>query len=96
MNLRIKEILGKNKITVTSFAKEIGITQANMSNIVNGKSKPSLETLEKIAKALNVEVWELFTSSTNTIELTALIDYKGVLYRFDSVEALKEFIKGLE
>lgn len=96
MNLRIKEILGKNKITVTSFAREIGITQANMSNIVNGKSKPSLETLEKIAKALNVEIWELFTSSTNTNELTALIDYKGVLYRFDSVEALKEFVKGLE
>lgn len=96
MNLRIKEILGKNKITITSFAKKIGITQANMSNIVNGKSKPSLETLEKIAKALNVETWELFTSSTNTNELTALIDYKGVLYRFDNVEALKEFTKGLE
>lgn len=96
MNLRIKEILSKDKITVTSFAKEIGITQANMSNIVNGKTKPSLETLEKIATALNVEVWELFTSSANTGEITALIDYKGILHRFDSVGALKEFVEGLE
>lgn len=96
MNLRIKELLSRDKITVTAFAKEIGITQANMSNIVNGKSKPSLETLEKIATALNVEVWELFTSSSNTDELTALIDYKGELYRFDSIEALKEFVGRLE
>ena len=31
-----------------------------MSNIVNGKSTPSLETLEKIALALEVPVTELF------------------------------------
>ncbi|WP_374693547.1 helix-turn-helix domain-containing protein [Bacteroides thetaiotaomicron] len=31
-----------------------------MSNIVNGKSAPSLETLERIANALEVDITELF------------------------------------
>lgn len=60
MELRIKDVLKEKKVTVVSLAGMIGITQPNMSNIVNGKSTPSLETLEKIATALGVEMWELF------------------------------------
>lgn len=94
MDLRIKEIIKEKHTTIQDLADAIGINRVTLSNSINGN--PTVETLQKIATALNVEVWELFTSSTNTNELTALIDYKGVLYRFDNVEALKEFIKGLE
>lgn len=94
MDLRIKEIIKEKHTTIQDLADAIGINRVTLSNSINGN--PTVETLQKIATALNVEVWELFTSSTNTNELTALIDYKGVLYRFDNVEALKEFVKGLE
>ena len=60
MELRIKDVLKEKKVTVVSLAGMIGITQPNMSNIVNGKSTPSLETLEKIASALEVDITELF------------------------------------
>lgn len=56
MKLRIKEVIKEKKFTVVALAGAIGITQPNMSNIVNGKSTPSLETLEKIATALGVEI----------------------------------------
>ena len=49
MELRIKDVLKEKKVTVVSLAGMIGIAQPSMSNIVNGKSMPSLETLEKIA-----------------------------------------------
>lgn len=62
MELRIREILESKDIKVSSLAETVGITRANMSNIVNGKSTPSLETLEKIANALEVEIWELLIS----------------------------------
>lgn len=94
MDLRIKEIIKEKHTTIQDLADAIGINRVTLSNSINGN--PTVETLQKIATALNVEVWELFTSSINTNELTALIDYKGVLYRFDNVEALKEFVKGLE
>lgn len=71
MELRIKDVLKEKKVTVVSLAGMIGITQPNMSNIVNGKSTPSLETLEKIADALNVPVTELFEQpKTDTVSLT--------------------------
>lgn len=94
MDLRIKEIIKEKHITIQDLADAIGINRVTLSNSINGN--PTVETLQKIATALNVEVWELFTSSANTDELTALIDYRGVLYRFDSVEALKEFVGRLE
>lgn len=60
MELRIKEILKDQGITNISLADQVGITRPNMSNIVNGKTKPSLDTLERIASALNVHISELF------------------------------------
>ena len=60
MELRIKEILRDKGATAVWLSSQIGITQPNMSNIVSGKSKPSLDTLERIAAALGVHVTELF------------------------------------
>lgn len=67
MELRIKDVIKEKKVTVVALAGTIGITQPNMSNIVNGKSMPSLETLEKIANALNVPVTELFEQPKSDI-----------------------------
>ncbi len=60
MELRIKEILKEQGITNISLADQVGITRPNMSNIVNGKTKPSLDTLERIAVALGVPFTDLF------------------------------------
>lgn len=60
MELKIKEVLKSKGMKVSSLAESVGITRANMSNIVNGKSMPSLETLEKIASALELDITALF------------------------------------
>jgi len=39
----------------------LGITRVGLSQLINGK--PSYPTLEKIATALNVPMWQLFASS---------------------------------
>lgn len=93
MDLRIKDICKEKKITQKDLAVQLGITNIGLSQQVNGN--PTVETLQKIANALNVDVWELFTSSSNKDELTALIDYKGELHRFNDIEALREFIEDL-
>ena len=61
MILRIKEVAKEKGISLSSLASMVGITQPNMSNIANNKNKPSLDTLEKIANALNVPITELFS-----------------------------------
>lgn len=62
MNLKIKELVKENIYirSISALAEKAGLTQANLSNIVNGKASPSLDTLVKIAAALNVPVSALF------------------------------------
>jgi len=68
MDLRIKEILKEKKITAISLADTVGMAQPSMSNIVNGKVMPSVETLERIAVALGVPFTDLFEQpQQNTI-----------------------------
>jgi len=93
MELRIKEVLKEKGFTSIWLASQISITQPNMSNIVSGKSKPSLDTLEKIANALGVSITELFEGKGG---FTALIDNEGTLYRVNSIDELKRLILQLE
>lgn len=67
MLLRIKEVSNGKGISITKLAELVGITQPNMSNVANGKTSPSLDLLERIAGALDVEVSELFAPKSNTI-----------------------------
>lgn len=67
MLLRIKEIAKTNGVKITELANIVGITQPNLSNIVNGKTSPSLYLLQRIADALGVEVAELFAPSRNVV-----------------------------
>lgn len=62
MNLKIKELVKEsiNIRSISALAEKAGLTQANLSNIANGKASPSLDTLVKIATALDVPVSALF------------------------------------
>lgn len=68
MKLRIKEIMQEKGVTSASLSTMIGIHKVSVSNIINGKINPSAETLEKIAEALGVEMWELFKSKSEIVE----------------------------
>ena len=60
MSHRIKELIKEKGYTQQEFADKLGITRVGLSQLINGK--PSYPTLEKIATALNVPMWQLFAS----------------------------------
>jgi transcriptional regulator with XRE-family HTH domain len=69
MDLRIKEVIKEKGMTITELADKMGINRVNLSNMVNGN--PTVETLNKIADALEVSVTELFEQSkTGTASLS--------------------------
>lgn len=68
MKSRIKEIMEGKGVTSVSLAEAVGIHKVSVSNIINGKINPSAETLEKIAEALGVEMWELFASKEDVMK----------------------------
>lgn len=62
--LRIKEVLKEKGITLKDLAAMLGITNVALSRIVNGNT--TIETLRKIAEALDVDVRELIVPTKET------------------------------
>lgn len=89
-DLRIKDILSERKISIRGLADIMSVDPASLSRSLSGKM--TLDTLKKIAGALNVEVWELFTPSINKEELTALVDHQGKLYKANTIDDLQKII----
>ena len=56
---RIKEVIKEKGFTITSLADKLGIARESLSRMI---VSPSYPTLEKIATALNVPMWQLFAS----------------------------------
>lgn len=59
--LIIKEVIKSKGYSVTTLAEKLGMTQVSLSRIINGN--PTVETLEKIAIALDVDIKDLFNST---------------------------------
>lgn len=90
---RIKEVIKKKGFTIKSLADKLGIARESLSRMI---VSPSYPTLEKIATALDVPIWQLFASPEDVAgkeELTALIRFRGQLYQADSIEELENVIK---
>ena len=62
--MNIEELLREKGLTKSAFADLIGVKKQNINNLLKN---PTLETLEKFSKALNVEMWELFASKDEII-----------------------------
>ncbi len=50
-------------LTQESVAERAGIGTSYLAHIEAGRKKPTLDTLEGIARALSVETWQLLTDS---------------------------------
>ena len=57
---RLKQLRKEKGYTQQEFADLLGMSRVGLAQIVNGK--PSYPTLEKIATALDVPMWQLFAS----------------------------------
>ncbi len=57
---RIQELRKRQNIKQEKLAEIINIAPRNLSNIETGRSFPSAETIEKIGKALNIKIKDLF------------------------------------
>lgn len=99
MQVRIKEIMVEKGMSSVSLADIIGVSKVTVSNLINNKTMPSVETLEKIATALDVPMWQLFASPeevTGDNELTALIQHKKDFYKAVTIEELKKIVTEIE
>ena len=64
-NMRIKEILKERGMSVNELAERLGVSRQALSRQINGKLL--VETAQRIADALDVPLWQLFTDSEYSV-----------------------------
>ena len=77
--LRLKEVMQELGWSRADLAKEVGLTPTSISNIHSGLHLPSIENLQKIAYAMDVDIRELFNptkkGSASLVEINAAKDH---------------------
>ncbi len=94
MDFRIKEICKQKGILFKDLAKQIGVTDVGLRQSLQGN--PTMGTLEKIASALNVELWELFTASTENGDFMALVKSGNRYYHATTLSELENIVEQLK
>lgn len=87
-HLCINRILQKKNLKKTDIAKRLGVNRQTLHSYLEGNI--TLETIIKIANALEVELWEMFEQSEN--EILGFIEHKGEVYRIHSKQDLENLL----
>ena len=69
---RIKELREKNGLTISAFAKSLGISPTSASLYESGKQNPGKKTIAKICEVYGVD--EAYLSSSAPTDKTTPID----------------------
>mgnify|MGYP000951945761 FL=1 len=82
MKLRIKEIVKQQGSSLGELSEKMGIARESLSRAINGN--PTLDTLTKIADALNVHITELFEKDP----ISGIIIINGETHRIETFDQL--------
>ena len=86
MNLQLKEIMSARNVTSALLAEKVGISKVAVSNIVTGKSQPSLDTLMKMSDVLSVTISELIGETEFTGSGYIICPYCGKKIKIEKGE----------
>ena len=59
LGLKIRSFRTELSMTQAQFAKKLKVDTAHLSNLENGNKNPTIDTIEKMAKALGVSIEEI-------------------------------------
>jgi transcriptional regulator with XRE-family HTH domain len=73
---RLQVIRGKKNLSQGDIEKRTGLLRCYISRVENGHTVPSVETLEKLARALQVPLYRLFYDGEEPPKVPALLKQK--------------------
>lgn len=99
-------IMEKTGVSQKELARRTGIKESNLARQMNGTGGITLTTLEKIAKALNISLSQLFstddadddivTSSILDKQVSGYLEFKGQIKRVNSLSEVKRWVSNIE
>lgn len=73
---RLREIREKKKLSQGDIEERTGLLRCYVSRVENGHTVPAIETLEKMARALEVPLYQLFYEGEQPPKLPNLLKRK--------------------
>ena len=74
LNSRVQKIINYSELSLSEFADEIGVQRSNISHVLSGRNKPSLDFLMKIKDRFPEIQWEWLIEGKG-----AMIFYLGLI-----------------
>jgi transcriptional regulator with XRE-family HTH domain len=75
---RLRELRDQKKFSQGDIEKRTGLLRCYISRVENGHTVPSVETLEKMARALEVPIYKLFYDGDQPAKAPAVFNKKAV------------------
>lgn len=75
---RLKELREEKKLSQGDIEKRTGLLRCYISRVENGHTVPAIETLEKMARALEVPIYKLFYDGNQPAKAPAVFNKKAV------------------
>ncbi len=73
---RLREVREQKKFSQGDIEKRTGLLRCYISRVENGHTVPAIETLEKMANALEMPLYQLFYDGEKPPELPKLIKHR--------------------
>jgi len=74
----IKDLRNEKELSLRALAALAGISKSTLSDIENGNNSPSVNTIEKISKALQVSLTEVLVGPEDSFSIKLLMLIQGV------------------
>src|SRR6201987_5615274 len=73
---RLRELRESKKLSQGDIEKRTGLLRCYISRVENGHTVPAIETLEKLARALEIPLYQLFYDGDEPLKLPNLLKRK--------------------
>lgn len=95
---RIEKLCEEKQLSRYRLAQKAGIAQSSLSTLLNRKSIPTIQTLEKICIGLDITLAQFFAGDNMTPDLT--LEQKELLDMWNDMDEheralVKAYIKGI-
>lgn len=99
MNIHLKQILDKRKISITELSEATGISRSTLSPLYNSYTLPTktrFNTLERICEKLNIEMNELISFGDTSKEMISIpiSEYERLKEVESQLNSIKEILGG--
>ena len=87
--LRVKSICKQQGISLKELAERMSVSPEAVTRMLSDNGNPTLTTLENVANALNVEVYELFDDFSADMLVRGYLEVGDKIHRINNFSELQ-------